>query len=218
MTDKGRAQSWSHVQTIAWVAFRSLGAVRVAAKLEQESKTPLRRLVMYAVANHFRQHTANSPQHAVAAAVDAVEQATRNKKLLPDKNGRYRTKDVKVVFPSKEGRGKGPATRQTGMWADQIRRLAWHFLTERKTADRDWLGLAEWCRGEKIATSKKQYQKVRPAALRYAEKELASRIRAGVGIMNALGPLSQEEAEACKANIRSWKQRGRPKGNGAPIE
>jgi hypothetical protein len=218
MADKGRAQSWSHVQTVAWVAFRSLGAVRVAAELEHEGKTPLRRLIMYAVGNHFRQHTAYGPQRAVTAAAYAVKHARRNKKLLPDENGRYRAENVKGVFPSREGRGKGPAKKQTGVWADQIRRLAWHFLTTPKTPDWDWQGLAEWCRDTGIATSKKQYQKVRPAALRYAEKELAARVRSGVGIRNAQKPLSQEEAATCASNIRSWKQRGRPKGSSAPIE
>jgi hypothetical protein len=218
MADAGRKQRWSYVQTIAWVAFRSLGAVRIAAKLEHETKTPLRRLVMFAVANHFRQHITDSPPRAVTAAVDAVEQATRDKKLSSGRDGRYRANDVKSAFPSKEGRGRGPGKKLTGMWANQIRQLGWLFLTERKTADWDWHGLFQRCRDDGIATSKKQYEKVRPAALVYAEKELAARICSGIGIMNAQLPLSPEEAKTCEANIRSWKQRGRPRGSGVSVE
>jgi hypothetical protein len=218
MTDAGRAQKWSHVQTVAWAAFRSLGAVRVAAKLERESKTSLRRLVMYAVANDFRQQTTDNPQRAVAAAAAAVEQVRRSKELLPDKNGKYHAKDVKAVFPSKEGRGKGQGRQQTGVWADQIRYLGWYFLTTPKPNGWDWQAHFNWCKARCVATSKKQYQVLRPAALKYAENELASRIRSGVGIMNAQGELSEAEAAACKANIRSWKQRGRPRGNGSQIE
>jgi hypothetical protein len=173
---------------------------------------------MYAVANQLRRHTGHSPQRAVRAAGYVVERARRNQKLLADKNGKYRVTDVKGVFPSKEGRGKGPAKKQTGVWAAQIRRLAWHFLTTPKTPDWDWRGLYQQCKDEGITRSKKQYEKVRPAALEYAEKELASRIRTGVGIRNAHLPLSQEEAAMCEANIRSWKKRGRPKGNSAVIE
>ena len=215
MADAGRAQSWSYAQTVAWAAFRSLGAVRVAAKLERESKTPLRRLVMYAVANDFRQQTTDSPQQAVAAA---VEQVRRSKKLLPDKNGKYQAKNVKAVFPSKEGRGKGLARQRTGKWADQIQYLGWYFLTTPKPKGWDWQAHFDWCRARCLATSKKQYQVLRPAALKYAENELASRICSGVGIVNAQEKLSEEEAAACKANIRSWKQRGRPRGDGSQIE
>jgi hypothetical protein len=218
MVDAGRAQTWSRSQTIAWIAFRSLAAVRAAAKIERESKTPLWRLVMYAVANDFRQQTTDSPQQAVAVATDAVEQARRSKELLPDKNGKYRVKDVKDAFPSKEGRGKGLARQKTGKWADQIRYLGWYFLTTPKPNGWDWQAHFDWCKARCVATSKKQYQVLRPAALHYAENELASRIRSGVGIMNAQGELSEAEATACKANIRSWKQRGRPRGDGSRIE
>jgi hypothetical protein len=166
---------------------------------------------MYAAGNDFRQQTADSPQRAVSLAIDYLEKAQRAKRLVPDAVGNYRSKDVKAIFPSREGRGRGLARRETGKWADQIRYLAWDFLTRRKPEGWDWQAHFDWCKDIRVATSKTQYQVLRPAALKFAENELASRIRAGVGIINAREKLSEEEAAIHEANLRSWKQRGRPR-------
>src|SRR6185437_16541747 len=101
MADAARAQSWSRVQAVAWIAFRTFDAVRTAAKIEMEGRDPLRRLVLCAAANEFRHQSADVPSRAVARAAEALAQAR------PDANGRYRSEQVKAAFPSKEGRGKG---------------------------------------------------------------------------------------------------------------
>jgi hypothetical protein len=209
MANAARAQAWSRVASIAWIAFRSFAAVRAAEKIEREARDPLRRLVMYAAADEFRQQTTKSPQAAVALAVDEFERARRAKRLIPDAKGHYRAKSIKALFPSSEGRGKGQAKQKTDLWAGKTRILAWQFLTTAKSMD--WAEHFYWCRDEGLLRTRGQYERLRPAALRYAEDELASRIRADIGIHNARGPLSAEEAAACKANIRSWKQRGRPR-------
>jgi hypothetical protein len=166
---------------------------------------------MFAVGYEFRQQADGAPQRTVALARDALEKARRAKNLLPDRAGRYRSKEVKAAFPSQEGRGKGQGRQKAGMWADQIRWLGWYFLTTPKPKGWDWQAHFDWCKDIRLATSKKHYQALRPAALKFAENELASRVRAGVGIVNARKTLFDEEAATHEANIRSWKQRGRPR-------
>ena len=118
MPDAAKRRWWTQLETVAWIAFRDHGAVRVAANVEARAKdelpsNPFSYLAVEGALRTVRQKGGESdrPGIAVADAIQQLEAAERAGDLVPDNSGRFRVAEIKKLFPSKEGRGRGQLQR-----------------------------------------------------------------------------------------------------------
>jgi hypothetical protein len=219
MPDAAKWRRWTRLQTVAWIAFRDHRAVQVAAEVEAraEDERPANLYSYLALEGALRTvrlkgEKADKPGKAVADAIQQLEAAEQAGKLVPDNSGRFRVAEIKTLFSSREGRGSGQLPRNEVEYRKTVE-LGWFFLTDRKdrtNRGHSWDGVLAWCIEEELIKTRKQYEKLRPAALKFAEKELELRWHHNVGITNHKQPLSRGEYEQYRLNLKSWKMRGRP--------
>ena len=153
MVDAGRAAIWSRVQAVAWLAFRSVDAVRAAHRFEEgvvPSNNPFLSLAQAAAIEDFRLVTGKvRPGRRVRAAMLTLDWLERTGRVAPDATGRFRSADIRGLVRSKEGPGHAPTLKPKFSPA-RVRRLGWLFLTTQR-AD----GLT-WCKDNAIVTTERQ--------------------------------------------------------------
>jgi hypothetical protein len=219
MPNAAKARRWTKLQTVAWIAFRTNAAVCKAATL-----TSFAALAAAASLGDFR--VAGGGQDAalkVSEAMDRVDEARQDGRFRADSDGRYPSANVRRLFPSAEGRGKGQLRRtRLRKWkprghdvAPSVGRLAWHFLTTPRNMT--WDKLRNWCWEEDSATSKKQYEQLRREALSQAQNTLQVLQRWNPSVADALDrepgkaqaaslpkPRTEAELREYEQNLRSW--------------
>ena len=216
MPDAAKWRRWTRLQTVAWIAFRDNRAVQVAADVEAgaEDDRPANLYSYLAVegALHTVRLKGEELDRAGTAVADAIRQLEAADALVTNKSKRFCVAEIKKLFPSKEGQGKGQRPRNEIEY-QKIVDLGFFFLTNRKdptNPEHSWDGVFVRCIKEKLLKTRKQYEKLRPKAFKFAEKELDLRWRAGAGIVDHKQPLGHEEYEQYQANLKSWQRRGRP--------
>jgi hypothetical protein len=208
MADPGRARRWTKVQVVAWLAFRSVVAVRAASQFETGSpanKNPYLTLAAAAQIGDLRLVTGKvRPGVRVRKAMRVLEGCEKKRKIVADASGRYRASEVRALCPSREGPGLAPAPRPMFSPAD-IHRLGWLFLTSQRS---NGMG---WCRDNDLVTTHRQYSVLRKLALEWALIELSERSRLSVSLRDSKKPLGADELRECEENLRSWTLGGRPR-------
>ena len=200
-----RRRRWSRLETVAWIVFRRAEAVKLAATLESErpqrsgAKTdPLLRLAVIAAVPNPKRDLIVS----VAKADRMLRDAETTEKLRADRNGRYDSIKARRLFPSAEGRGRG-RTKKLHASDPKKKALGIFFLTTRPDDDSPLRQAFDWCKARGLASKYERYTPLREEALFWAEKELAARERALVGIARADRP-SAEEFAGARANLALW--------------
>jgi hypothetical protein len=219
------AGRWTKLQTVAWIAFRTYAAVCKATELEAtvawqeaagELKAPQKptltafaALEAAAVLGDFRDASDQRDARAQVSAAERLLDDARQSGRLRERDGLYRSADVRAVFPSAEGRGKGQRARTPAFPGWKLRHLGMLFLTTHRNMNRYKLFL--WCQDEGLTASMIQYGRLRREALKWAQNKLLVNRRWDASLSNMHAPMTEAEFQECEQNLRSWSKVGRPR-------
>lgn len=213
---RARSRRWTALEAIAWIAFRTLQAADVAAKLKSSipkarSARPFALLAAAAAIDRARTATADtsrSPGVRVREAMRMLGSARRNGTLPEVAPGVYSSAAVRRLFPSSEGRGKGPAKRVNGArFRSGVHRLAFYFL-DNAPAEGSGKKAYEWCCDAGICVHRRDFIKLRGAALEWAVDELNRRCKYGLGFATDATklPMTPHEIAERSDRLKGWRR------------